>query len=205
MNFFQRMLFRIGLETIERAYREGRKAFDEEIAQWNANYEEHQAAAAAGPPEDEDDQTYSFDYGDHVGTMIYEAEECIRLLRDAFVLTLYHFWEKQALELLNRSTYNYKTIYAAAKAHPELGLDDPTHIDRLRMMSNCIKHDKGHPLYEKYPEMFDPQLVPEKPNHRGWHQALRVSDADLEAAFAAVRAAGPKPKPKKAVVEDVED
>lgn len=60
--------YQIGFRGIERAYRESRRTFENEIADWNARYAEYEADRAGDGPEREDD--WIPDYGDYVGDQI---------------------------------------------------------------------------------------------------------------------------------------
>lgn len=198
--------FGIGMRSIERAYGESRKAFEGEIAAWEARWQAHlalvQAKAATGVVEDEDEGD-PFDYGEHVGEMIFDAEEGLRLIREAFAMTLYHFWEKTACRLLRVTRYVQDKIFLLADGDPRLTVDKAG-VNRLRLIANCIKHDTGDDLYAEEPALFDPSLIPEPTAKYGWYSALKLRDEDLKAAFAAVWASGPKSPPSSHAIEEVE-
>lgn len=198
--------FGIGMRSIERAYGESRKAFEGEIADWEARWQEHLTSGhtnAEGGLVDDEDGGDPFDYGEHVGEMIFDAEEGLRLIREAFAMTLYHFWEKTACRLLGVTWYAQDKIFTLADADPRLTVDK-SGLNRLRLIVNCIKHDTGLDLYADDPALFDLGLIPEPTAKYGWSSALKLRDQDLNAAFAAVWASGPKSPPTCHAIEEVE-
>jgi hypothetical protein len=198
--------FTIGVSAIDGAYQTSRKAFEDQISALHARWQEHQAAVEAGNAvtveENEETGAY-FDFGEHIGEMVHEAEEGLRLVREAFVLSLYHYWEKKACELLHIKHYTQDAVFAAAKQHSRLDIDEPG-IDRLRRIANCIKHDKGKTLFKEEAGMFEAGRVVDPEDPLGWHDALQLRDEDVENGFTAVRSSGPKAKPWTGTVEEVE-
>jgi hypothetical protein len=176
------------------------------LVELHAQWQEHQTAVKAGTAvtieEDEENEAY-LDLGEHIGEMVNEAEDGLRLVREAFALSLYHYWEKKACELLNIKDYRQGAVFAAAKQDPRFEIDEPG-IDRLRLIANCIKHDKGKPLYEAEPSMFAASWIFDPEGPHGWHDPLRLRDEDVEKGFSAVRSSGPKAKPFMGKVEEVE-
>jgi hypothetical protein len=183
--------FQIGFRSIERAYRESRRAFENEIADWNARWAEYEADVRAGRIDKAEAEASGFDYGEYVGENILEAEQGLRLIREAFALVLYHFWEREACSLLNVKRYEQTAVFEAARSDPQFQLDE-LGLDRLRLIVNCIKHDNGFALHAQAAELFDPQYVPANRESSGWHTALTLRDTDLDTAFAAVKASGPR-------------
>ncbi len=196
--------FGIGMRSIERAYGESRKAFEGEISTWEARWQEHlNSVQANAEVVDDEHEGDPFDFGEHVGDMIVDAEESLRLIREAFAMTLYHFWEKTACQLLHVTRYVQDKIFTLADADPRLTVDKAA-VNRLRLLVNCIKHDAGADLYAEDPALFDSSLIPELTANHGWYAALKLRDEDLKAAFVAVWASGPKSPPSSQVIEEVE-
>lgn len=194
--------FGIGMRSIERAYGESRKAFDDEIMLWEARWQEHQSTSLSSVEQDDDDGD-PFDFGEHVGEMIFDAEEGLRLIREAFAITLYHFWEKTACQLLGVTRYVQDKIFDLADADPRLTVDKGS-LNRLRLIVNCIKHDNGGELFAELPAVFDARFIPDPTTKYGWYSALRLRDEDLANALAAVWASGPKSPPSSHAIEEVE-
>jgi hypothetical protein len=204
MQSWGNIFYELGLRSIESAYRESRKSFDAELADWDGRWKEHLAAVAAGTEVTvhEDESGVFSDYGDYVGDMIYVAEGGLGLVREAFALVCYHYWEKQARALLTIKDYEQKKAFAAALKDSRFSVDEAG-INELRLIANCIKHDVGRELFQLRPNLFEPSLMPNGNEKLGWHDALKLTDADIERALAAARSSGPKAKSPAAPVEDV--
>jgi hypothetical protein len=200
------IFFTMGVGAIERAYRASRESVDGQISKLDARWKEHLAAVEVGTAvtvEMDEETGHYFDFGEHIGEMATEAEERLRMVREAFVLILYHYWEKKARELLHIERYGQKEVFAAAKHDPRFDVDEPG-INRLRLIANCIKHDAGRTLFNEDPAMFEADLLVDWNRRSGWHDALRLRDEDVEKSFAAVRSSGPKTEPRTDMVEEVE-
>jgi hypothetical protein len=73
------------------------------------------------------------------------------LIREAFAITLHHFWEKECNAWMKVRRYQSGTAYKAlvAKGYAV----DKTGLEKLRKTANCIKHGSDE-LYRQYPAMF---------------------------------------------------
>lgn len=188
--------YNMGLEAIVRAYRASQATFKAQHDAAGRRFAEYEAKAT---PE----EVLDSDFGELMGEEIYEAEASIRLVREAFAMTLYHFWEKQAAEVLGLTSHLFRDLKAAAAADPRFGIDVPG-LNRLRLIANCVKHAGGSELFSLDPTLFDPALIPKTATSRnGWHDALRLRDQDVESAILAVRASGPRSAPSTDLVEEV--
>jgi len=188
--------FNMGLEAIVRAYRASQATFKAQHDAAGRRFAEYEAEATSQEADD-------WDFGEQIGEELYEAEVGIRLVREAFAMTLYHFWEKQAAEVLGLTSHYFRTLEAAAAADPRFRIDAPG-LNRLRLIANCIKHAGGSELFSLDPTLFDAALIPQSATSRtGWHDALRLRDRDVESAIVAVRASGPRSAPSTDLVEEV--
>lgn len=115
----------------------------------------------------------------------------MRLIREAFVLTLYHYWEKELNALLRIGRGDHLKLMSAIKLNGQLQVDTAG-LERLRLIANTIKHNDGHRLYASEPGMFGLEAKDLEPrDRRGWHNFLRLTDEDILKGIAAVRASGP--------------
>lgn len=186
------LLYGIGLDSIARAFRSTLKSFEDERIRIEADWATHEKAVDAGEAEtvvEEEATGAYFDYGEHIGELLYEVEDSKRLVREAFVTVLYHHWEKKAAKLLKLKEYKQQKAFDAAKA---IGwkTDEDT-IDKLRMVANCIKHDSDQA--EKL-NALDPSYFDQAEIAGGWYDALRITDAHVEAFILAVKSSGPPMK-----------
>ena len=105
----------------------------------------------------EDDETgQTFDYGEYTGEQRSNADETLRIVREAFLLSLHHYWEKQVRRWMKVKEYEQDKALTWLKAE---GLTPDKHnLDVLRMAANCIKHN-NKAFYNKYPKFFDATMM----------------------------------------------
>src|SRR3972149_1335397 len=91
-------LFDYGLEELWRAYEGAREAPDRDRARIDRQWEELEREVAAGRAnfvEEDEDGRVVYDRGEHAGEMMAEVEGVLRVVREAFTISLYHFWERE--------------------------------------------------------------------------------------------------------------
>lgn len=183
--------FQLGLRTIEQAYRSSKDAFERDLAKTEAEW---RRMASVPADEETDDVEY---YRDHLTDDAFDAEQGSRLMREAFALAAYHYWEKEMclhLSITGKDAKSHANIIEVVVKDGRIE-PDRAGLDRLRLIANTIKHGLGQPLYDKAPALFaDEARHLEKDDRHGWHALLRLRDADVQAGFAAVRASGPGQK-----------
>lgn len=136
-----------------------------------------------------EEQLLSGDYHDEVSMLDEEFEETSRLIRDAFVITLFHFWERQAA----RWVYNPRGSYVHADIMAWLERNgfkpDTDAMQRLQRAANCLKHGPGdacRALHGTDPTLFEPPMLDKTPNSR-----MRITAEVLHEMFAVVWRSGP--------------
>ncbi|KAA3509202.1 hypothetical protein [Agrobacterium rosae] len=178
------------VRSIERAYRESIKAFEAE----GATSEQRWQRLRSEPNFDADDEETRYQ-AEHLGEIALQSEQSIKAVREAFALILYHYWEHQACFHLSIMRYNQDKVFDRASDFFKI---DKVGIDRLRQIVNVLKHGNVE-LVGNEPELFDPSLIPQNPPNvcevgpEAFHyrSAFRLSAADLDAAFVAIKASGP--------------
>jgi hypothetical protein len=185
-------LFDNGLSAIKQAYSESRSSMERDKESAKQDWQKHLKRIAAGDDQTlyEDDATgQTFDFGEYIGEQISNADETLRIVREAFLLSLYHYWEKQVRGWMK--VKDYKQDKALPWLTAEGLTPDKNNLDVLRMAANCIKHN-NQVLYKRYPKFFDAsRIVGPTPD---LHDALRIDDEHLDVFFHAVRASGPQPR-----------
>jgi hypothetical protein len=190
--------FHFGIREIERAYKASRAASDKEVASVNDAAALHQAKVEAGDAtwsEENEDGQVVYDYGEHLGEQMYDAEQVLALIRNAFVITLHHFVEQRVGAQLPKKKYDQAKAFAWLKTFGWVPKEDG--LDQLRLAANCAKHSEGSSadqLYNKRPDMFDDDLV------KGWgaapsYDSLRLTDAHVDEFFEAAKTSVPKMAP----------
>lgn len=111
-------------------------------------------------------------------------------VRKAFILALYHHWERSARIWTGSDKRDHDKLVAAVEAegtpiHPKLGA--------VRDLANLLKHDNdkwGHALLQSWSAIFPFGFTP-GPGRTNWYDAVRLTDAHLVEAFNIVAASGP--------------
>lgn len=191
--------FSLGIDSIERAYETAKKAFEDQSAFWGDQVDQHRRAIGADFDEG-DCPGDAQGYDDYLINLACEAENGLALLREAFALMLYHFWEKKACELFGAENYVQKTIFDKAKYartgdRKTYDIDiDEAGIERLRFIAKTIKHNDGQELFKMDPSLFkDVGLIEDRKSWRGWHTCLQLKHEDILRGISAIRTSRPGP------------
>ncbi len=189
-----RLLFKSGLDRLEGTYR-----LSIELPEDTKRKADETARQAFGlkpgqtPPEvyTQEDGLPSPDFGDELYTIEYEAEATSSLVREAFLISLFHFWERQSNLWLGvrGATYNHQSTIGWLQTHGYT-LDEPT-IRRLELAANCAKHGPGRAcdtLYALDPTFFAPPAIQSMGSSRNF---VQTTIPMMDSLFSAVRQSGP--------------
>ena len=191
--------FHYGLDMLVAAYR--RAADGPEADKMRAEASLKDWVASPSYQEHPDPQGYS----DHLAGLHEEAEVALRLIREAFVISLFHFWERQA-KAWTHSGSNYHHDDVIKMLTQQGFTPEADQLRLLQLVANVAKHSAGRSaqeLYEVRENLFrDPRRVlapqirlsddaPYEPNY----DDLLVPGALLQAFFDAVRKSGPPRAP----------
>ncbi|WP_156135338.1 hypothetical protein [Novosphingobium malaysiense] len=190
--------FHFGIREIERAYKASRDASDKEVSGINEAAARHQAKVDAGEAtwsEEDEDGNLVYDYGERLGEQMYDVEQVLALIRNAFVITLHHFVEQRVGAQLPKKKYDQTKGFSWLKGFGWTPMEGG--LNQLRLAANCAKHSEGasaSQLYALRPDMFDEDMV------KGWgaapaYDTLKLTDAHVDEFFAAVQASVPKMGP----------
>ncbi len=120
-----------------------------------------------------------------------EVEGVLRIVREAFTISLHHFWERE-LAAKMRKGYNEADAFTFLKS---MGLDPKkTELTALRLTANVAKHSEGksaQELNKLRPDLFDSKAMARHNDPPGY-EYLRITDPALDEFFKAVRASGPQ-------------
>jgi hypothetical protein len=198
INNFWARLFRYGLDELRRAYEAAREASDSDRKRLERQWEELEREVAAGRAlfvEEDEEGRVVYDRGEHAGEMVAEIEGVLRVVREAFTISLHHFWERELTKKMHGSDYDESKAFAFLKSKQikpnEIGLKT------LRLAANVAKHSGGasaKQLYKLRPELFDSAAMVKFDDPPGY-EYLRITDQILDEFFEAVRVSGPQPLP----------
>lgn len=189
--FFRPFQFAMDLERIE-------AAFDASIAAMEQTHRAAEEASDRYEESGEDDDEYDED-----GALIHSTRHQLRwealqasqaqgVIREAFVTSIFHFWETSARDWTGFNGRGFPRLRDAV-----LALGYAIDIDGLTLLNdvnNLLKHDNvetGERLFEKAPHLF---MFGRRPTTTHWRTALRFSNAEVKGFIDVVRRSGP-PEP----------
>ncbi len=176
-----RALFIYGLDALETAY----KTSTEPI------YAVIQDANSAGKTVAVADADAIADYDEEAYTIIYNAHSVASLLQEAFLISLFHFWERQANFWLGTpgDTYDHEETMVWLRTNG-CTPDDAT-IKKLSLAANYLKHGSGKSsvkLRAIDASFFNPPKIPSMGSST--HHAQTTPEM-LQMMFEVVRRSGP--------------
>lgn len=188
-------MLRLRIDQLQNAYKAARAAPDADREDIERRWKKLESDVAAGRSsfieEDEDGQVI-YDHGDAIGEDIAGVEETLRIVREAFTISLHHLWERELNKRLKTKHYDEPKVFTYLKAdglHP-----DEAKLTALRLACNVAKHSAGNSADDLYlirPDLFDIAEM-RKHGEPPSQEHLRISDHTLTEFFAAVRASGPQ-------------
>lgn len=125
-----------------------------------------------------------------IGLQIDDAEESVMDLRKAYVLAIYHHWERAArrwTRISDRAAHD-----KLAKATRDLGYPIDIRLEAVRDLVNTLKHnnvERAKQLFASWPEVLkaDPAARPQL----DWYSMVSLQDRHVHEACQIVRRSGP--------------
>lgn len=111
-------------------------------------------------------------------------------VRKAFILALYHHWERSARIWTGSDKRDHDKLVAAVKAQ---GTPIHPRLDAVRDLANLLKHDNdkwGDAVLLSWPAVF-PYGFAKAAGRTNWYDAVRLTDSHLTEAFNTVAKSGP--------------
>lgn len=191
------MLFHFEFDDLRRAYRSSIASFEAASENAEATVRRMYGLAQDEPfPEvepDEEGYGLSFDWGELVGEIEHDARSSKSLVRTAFVIALFHFWERETnrWRQMKGKTYDHRNtmLWLTAKG---ITPEDAT-LHELELSAHCAKHGPGrscNQLFALRPDFFD--FVPSAQSAFPDESDLRITDDLANAFFDAVAKSGPR-------------
>jgi hypothetical protein len=191
-------LFRYRVDELRRAYEAAREASDRDRVRLQREWEGLERDVAAGRAaltEEDEEGRVIYDRGEHAGEMMAETEGILRIVREAFVRSLHHLWERELTAKMRIARYDESKAVAFLKSE---GIDpNQTKLTVLRLAANVAKHSEGNSaeqLYKLRPELFDGVEMARWKDPPA-HEYLRITDQTVDEFFGAIRSSGPQRKP----------
>jgi hypothetical protein len=177
---------RAGFETAVEALRSARTRAQQDL-------QAYEAAVAADPTQwigEEEDGLVLWDQSQVLEMSIADAEEALLALRKAFVIAIYHHWERAALRwthLTGRTEHKHLSAGTVAAGYPV----NPT-LEAVLHLVNTLKHDsaaKGERLLAAWPEVFPAGFT--RTPRTNWYEAIQLTDAQVQEVCEIVASSGP--------------
>ncbi|RWK63513.1 hypothetical protein [Mesorhizobium sp.] len=182
--------FEAGSEVLRQGYASASKALTADIERVRAAH----AAYDASPEfigERDDEGNILWEQGAILTLEQETVEEALEALRNAFVLALYHHWER-AIRAYTGSDQNAKYRQLVARAERK-GIPAVPDMAKVYRLANTLKHNSGHHgavLFELWRDLFGP-FFSARPDS-DWYRAISLSDDDIHEVMRIIGAAGPK-------------
>lgn len=175
------------LEEIKQEADDFQRRVDAGTAQW----EEYDEETGAGRH-----------YGEEFGERRLEAEAAILLVRKAFVIVIYHLWERGARRWAPQARRKPNHADLVAALTEALIVIDKAGLEELRLLVNCLKHNSedARKLYVLRGNLFESDFDPDsihpatgKPfTNIDWAEKVVLTDDNVEHYFRVVQNSGPK-------------
>jgi len=198
LNFnMQGYVYQEGVRVLMSAYAAAADALHEE---WMRAQEEAQAYledVASGEREwigERDEDGYVIWDQEQVHEMEIESKrEAQSALRKAFILSLYHHWERSARTWTGDDRRDHNKLASSVEA---LGYPISPRLGAVRDLANLLKHDndkRGAEVMVTWPAVLATG-VPKLGRRTDWYEAVRLTDDHVAEAFNIVAASGPDEK-----------
>lgn len=153
-------------------------------------YREH-LAHGGEPDEERDDE--GFLLWDRERLLEMDLEVCsagLGEVRKAFVIALYHHWERAVRKDTGyNKPYHEELLEAAAAAQIPVQPD----LEKVRHLVNTLKHNnekRGTQLLKHWPEVFCSDFSQD--TNTDWYQSIELTDDHVHQALSIIAASGPE-------------
>ncbi|ASW07747.1 hypothetical protein [Rhizobium sp. 11515TR] len=189
--------FEKGLEILRAGFNGARDGALEKNDRLQAKLAQYQDALKNGEQpvgENDDDGHYLWDLETLLVMDLEEAAEAVLELRKAFVLAIYHFWERTIRSYCNTHEFGHNSLVKKA-VRSGIAVDKNS-LQKIQHLANVLKHntsDLGRALRESWPDIFPKGFEPN--GKTDWYSAVALTDEDVNFAFEAISNSGPRSRP----------
>lgn len=182
---FRAWLFLRALDDIIAAYRAAAKAHSGRSDEIEFEVRRRLGIGPTDPFPDRNDDDEDDPVGrlyDEAGELEEQADRGSHLVRKAFLIALFHHWERHCNAELKRPKYSLPKSWLGKRGKSEFAKG----ILELERAANCAKHGPGHScrdLFRTTPSLFPKAKDETKANER----TLIIDDATLDRFFEIVR------------------
>jgi len=183
--------FKAGLDVLREGYASASAALHADVERAKSEAAAYEASDEWTGERDEDGHVL-WEQGQVLGMRQEASEGALMALRKAFVLAIYHHWERaiRAYTDSGNSASHDKLVDRAREK--EIPLD--RRLGSVRELVNALKHNKGGTLQESWPEVLRHQARLHQ--QKDWYDAIQLTDAHVIEAFDVIALSGPRIWPK---------
>lgn len=197
---FHGYIFQSGVDVLLKSFTSAVTALNEEVERAAAESHEYRRALEQGAEwvgEVDDEGYVIWDQVDVLDAKVIEAREALMGLCKAFVLALYHQWERSIREWTGSGAHSkHDTLARAVRAR---GVETHPRLDAVRDLVNALKHNSdawGEKLVASWSDVFPPDF--RRPPRTDWYYAIQIREEHVFEAFNIVAASGPTIKTTEA-------
>lgn len=192
-----RIFFESGLDTIEHGYSAAVSGITQEINNKKAasyDYARH-LENGGSPTEERDDEGYLIWSEDqNLESDIEIAEEALMVMRKSYAITIYHHWERSALQWTGKTKERHDNLVDLVR---RIGYPIDDQLASVQFLANLLKHANGHwgrKLFQSWPELFPASFNQslDSSSTISWYDQVSLSDTNIKQIFDAVRRSGPR-------------
>jgi len=184
-------LYQSGLDHIRQAYAAAAGALENAAR-------EAKAASLDYASSGKDDSVYEFEDGHPVlisstqhelDSARVEVAYSVRAIREAFVISSFHYWEKWARSITKQSGRN--DTFDVLRRKMSINYEVHEQLCGLNHLTNLLKHGTGAAYHARQLATTRPDLFLRLPEgDDGW--ILKMTDETVQEAFAIISGSGPK-------------
>ncbi len=184
---FYKPIFEMGLDRLREAYKGSVSVLNP--AQAESIVRRRSGLSELDPIPDavrDDDGSVVFDFYEEASELHEEISSIRDVVQRAFLIALFHFYEKESNKWVNGNGYRHNAVVAWLNANGSA--KEERELKKLELIANCLKHGPGRSCSELHNDFHSLFAVGILPSDR----TLLIDGSLLESLFDAVAASGPK-------------
>lgn len=192
--------FNYAVESLAQAFQSACLAARGEQDSLRASFDRYERDIALGAPRemDEDDWRQSnAAHEDNLSDLYHEQDTTLRLVTEAFIIALWHLWERQLTASMYRvrkegQDYRYDHDAAMGWLFRNGFRPQPRPLHELKFLAETLKHSEGssaEKLFNLRRDLFDPVIDTHDEAAYEW---VRVEQSTFDHFLVVVRQSGPQ-------------
>lgn len=184
---FHAWQFHTGIERIRAAFRAAVAAIEAEQGGAKEAYDRY---VASGQDDREYDEDGVLTHSTEV-SLEFDSREAVlgtQAVRQAFVTSTFHYWERSARAWTGCDKPNFPALQKSVEGQ---GIPVDERLKLLNTLNNLLKHDsaaRGEQVFEVRPDLF---MWRRRPTGRSWQSSVVLTNQDIEEFLDAIARSGP--------------